>query len=82
MNKTTKTQREVYNALRADGILVNLHYIPVYRQPFYEAMGFKAGYCSEAERYFHETISIPIYPAMNHEQQDRVIASLTKALDR
>lgn len=80
MDTTTKTQREVYNALRADGILVNLHYIPVYRQPFYEAMGFRAGYCPEAERYYHETISIPVYPAMTHEQQDRVVETLKKAL--
>lgn len=79
-DKTSKTQREVYDVLRAEGILVNLHYIPVYRQPIYEAMGFKAGYCPEAERYYHETISIPMYPAMNNEQQDRVVATLRKAL--
>ncbi len=77
--KTTKTQREVYDSLRSNGILVNLHYIPVYRQPFYEAMGFRAGYCPEAERYHRETISIPLYPAMSQEQQNRVITALTMA---
>lgn len=79
--KTTKTQREVYNSLRFNDILVNLHYIPVYRQPFYEAMGFSAGYCPEAERYYRETISIPLYPAMNYEQQIRVIAALSRAFE-
>lgn len=78
----TRTQRQVYDALRADGVLVNLHYIPVYRQPFYAAMGFKPGYCPEAERYYRETISIPMYPAMTDEQQDRVVSTLAKAVGR
>ena len=69
-----RSQREVYNALREAGILVNLHYIPVYRQPYFEKLGFKPGYCPESEEYFKSTISLPMYPAMNNEQQDRVIA--------
>lgn len=75
-----RTQRQVYEALRADGILVNLHYIPVYRQPFYEVMGFKSGYCPEAERYHRETISIPMFPAMSDAQQDRIANALKNAL--
>ncbi len=79
-NAPARSQREVYDSLRVNGILVNLHYIPVYRQPFYEDMGFIPGYCPEAERYYRETISIPLYPAMTYEQQDRVVATLTKAV--
>ena len=75
------TQRQVYDALHVAGINVNLHYIPVYRQPYYEAMGFKAGYCPEAESYHKEVISIPIYPAMSHEQQSKVIFELERALN-
>ena len=75
-----KTQRQVYDALRDRGILVNLHYIPVYRQPFYQAMGFEPGYCPEAERYYQESISIPMYPAMSEGQQEQVIAALTEAI--
>lgn len=76
-----KTQREVFEALRAAGILVNLHYIPVYRQPYYEQLGFKSGYCPEAEYYYAEAISIPMYPALTEAQQDRVVAALRVATD-
>lgn len=77
-----KTQRQVYDALWKADIACNLHYIPVYRQPYYEAMGFKAGYCPEAESYHRETISMPMYPGLGAEQQEHVIASLGAALDR
>lgn len=79
--KTSKTQREVYDALRAAGILVNLHYIPVYRQPFFEKMGFVKGYCPEAEEYYTETLSLPMYPGLTEPQQNRVIAALREALN-
>ena len=70
------TQRQVYDALHAAGIMVNLHYIPVYRQPYYETMGFKAGYCPEAEQYHKETLSLPIYKTLTNEQQDQVVSVL------
>jgi len=73
--------RQVYNALREDGVLVNLHYIPVYRQPYYERLGFKEGYCVEAEKYYSGVLSIPIYPGLLEEEQDQVIASIRKALN-
>ena len=76
LNEIRKTQRQIYDELRLAGIGVNLHYIPVYRQPYYEALGFNAGYCSEAEKYFREVISIPIYFGLTNEQQDKVIVSL------
>lgn len=75
-----KTQRQVYDALWNADIAVNLHYIPVYRQPFYEAMGFGVGYCPQAELYHRQTISLPMYPALSDEQQDYVIAVIKKAL--
>jgi UDP-4-amino-4,6-dideoxy-N-acetyl-beta-L-altrosamine transaminase len=75
-----KTQRQVYDALHASGVLVNLHYIPVYRHPFYEKMGFTAGYCPQAELYYHEAISLPLYPALTESQQDVVIATLRKVV--
>lgn len=75
-----QTQRQVYDALRAAGIQVNLHYIPVYRQPYYEAMGFQAGYCPQAERYHKETISLPMYPGLTAVEQDHVIAALGTAI--
>ena len=80
LGEIEKTQRQVYDALHAAGILVNLHYIPVYRQPYYETMGFEAGYCQNAEQYHKEAISIPMYPAMSATQQDTVIQVLSKIL--
>jgi UDP-4-amino-4,6-dideoxy-N-acetyl-beta-L-altrosamine transaminase len=71
--------RQVYETMRATGILVNLHYIPVYRQPFYEAMGFEPGYCPQAERYFAEALSLPLYPGLTLAQQDFVLATLADA---
>ena len=80
LGEIEKTQRQVYDTLRAAGILVNLHYIPVYRQPYYETMGFKAGYCPNAEQYHKEAISIPMYPTMSEAQQSEVVSCMRRAL--
>lgn len=74
-----KTHRQVYEAMRASGILVNLHYIPVYRQPYYEQMGFSAGYCPQAEQYYAEAITLPIYPGLTNSQQSLVVEVLNTA---
>ncbi len=71
-----KTQAQVSDALISANINVNLHYIPVYRQPYYEAMGFKAGYCPQAERYFRETITLPMFPALSQVDQESVIGAV------
>jgi UDP-4-amino-4,6-dideoxy-N-acetyl-beta-L-altrosamine transaminase len=80
LTKISKTHREVFEALRAAGIGVNLHYIPVYRQPYYEQIGFKAGYCLEAERYYAEAISLPMYPGLTLNEQDTVLHALQMVL--
>ncbi len=74
------TQRQFYDALWQADIAVNLHYIPVYRQPYYESMGFRAGYCPEAERYYRETVSLPLFPALTVEQQDHVVSAVKAAI--
>lgn len=71
--ETGRNHRQVFEALRAEGIGVNLHYIPVCRQPYYEGLGFKAGYCPEAESYYAEAISLPLYPDLSFSEQDRVL---------
>lgn len=71
--KSRHRQIDVYEALRTAGIGVNLHYAPVYRQPYYENLGFVEGYCPEAERYHREAISLPIFPDLSTSQQDEVI---------
>ncbi|MDO9623703.1 MAG: UDP-4-amino-4,6-dideoxy-N-acetyl-beta-L-altrosamine transaminase [Pseudomonas sp.] len=80
LEKTSATHLQVFEALRAKEIMVNLHYIPVHTQPYYQSMGFKAGQFPEAERYYTEAISIPMYPTMSEAQQDQVIAALREAL--
>jgi len=73
LNEIGRTHLQVFEGLRAAGIGVNLHYIPVHTQPYYEGLGFKAGYCPEAERYYAEAVSLPMYPGLTEAQQDRVI---------
>lgn len=73
-------QYTVYHQLHHAGVQVNLHYIPVYRQPYFERMGFYAGYCPEAERYHRDALSLPIYPALTPGQQQTVIAALKEVI--
>jgi UDP-4-amino-4,6-dideoxy-N-acetyl-beta-L-altrosamine transaminase len=75
-----KTQRQVYDALWQNGVAANLHYIPVHRQPYYEAMAFRAGDFPEAERYHQEAISLPIYPGLTNADQDRVVDVISEEL--
>jgi UDP-4-amino-4,6-dideoxy-N-acetyl-beta-L-altrosamine transaminase len=75
-----QSQREVYDALRAEGITVNIHYIPVHRQPYYEAMGFKAGDFPEAELFHREAISLPIYPGLSSSDHAHSIQALKTAI--
>ena len=80
LNKISKTQRQVHEALQAAEIGINLHYIPIYLQPYYKKMGFSQGYCPQAEQYYSEAISIPIYPDLNLAQQNQVAAEISVVL--
>ncbi len=75
-----KTHREVFEAMRDQDIGVNLHYMPVYLQPYYSGLGFRPGLCPEAERYGREAISLPLFFGLNEASQDCVAASLQRAL--
>jgi dTDP-4-amino-4,6-dideoxygalactose transaminase len=66
--------------MRAAGIGVNLHYIPVYRQPYYEELGFTRGYCPEAERYYSEAMTLPLFPQLTPDQQRQVTTALKAAI--
>jgi dTDP-4-amino-4,6-dideoxygalactose transaminase len=76
--RTARSHREIFDALRNAGIGANLHYIPVYRQPYYRALGFGQGHCPNAEAYYAEAISLPMYPTLSEEEQQQVITALAK----
>ena len=76
------SRRRVFDSLRADGIGVNVHYIPVHTQPYYQAMGFRPGDYPLAEDYYADAISLPMYPTLTDAQQDQVVSALTRALRR
>jgi UDP-4-amino-4,6-dideoxy-N-acetyl-beta-L-altrosamine transaminase len=73
-------RRTVYEALRADGIGAQVHYIPVHLQPYYRRRDFKPGDFPAAEAYYRGALSLPLYPTLTQEDQDRVIASLATAV--
>ena len=80
LNQIKRSHQQVFESLRERGIGVNLHYIPVHIQPYYQAMGFKPGDFPEAEGYYVEAISLPMYPGLSEIQQDAVLDALMKAL--
>ena len=71
------SHREIFERLRISGISVNLHYIPVYRQPYYARYGFKLTDFPEAEHYYAKAISLPMYPGLTEKQQLEVVQRLT-----
>ncbi len=80
LDKIDKTHLEVFEGMRAAGILVNLHYIPVHMQPYYQELGFEVGQFPQAEQYYKEAISIPMFPTMTDEQQNEVVNKLKELL--
>jgi UDP-4-amino-4,6-dideoxy-N-acetyl-beta-L-altrosamine transaminase len=82
LHKIKRTHREIFDSLRAQGIGVNLHYIPVHTQPYYLKMGFNQGDFPEAERYYAEAISLPMYPSISDEELGKVITSLKEYLTK
>jgi len=80
LDKISKTHRQIFDELRQAGIGVNLHYIPVHTQPYYQNIGFKWGDFPIAEGYYQSAISMPLYYGLGEENQDRVITMLREIL--
>jgi UDP-4-amino-4,6-dideoxy-N-acetyl-beta-L-altrosamine transaminase len=78
---THQTRLEVFKSMRQAGIGVNVHYIPVYYQPYYEELGFRKGHCPAAEDYYSSAISLPLYPGLKDEEQRAVVTALELALN-
>ncbi|WP_047226231.1 UDP-4-amino-4,6-dideoxy-N-acetyl-beta-L-altrosamine transaminase [Pseudomonas brassicacearum] len=77
----TLSHLQVFEGLRAAGIGVNLHYIPVHLQPYYRDLGFATGDFPQAERYYSQAISLPMFPSLSDEQQDYVVEQLRRLLE-
>jgi len=79
-NQTDRPRLQIVESLRQQGIGVNIHYIPVHTQPYYRKLGFKPGDFPQAESYYAEVISLPMFHAMTEPQQDAVVEALGKAV--
>ncbi|WP_202947529.1 UDP-4-amino-4,6-dideoxy-N-acetyl-beta-L-altrosamine transaminase [Nostoc punctiforme] len=80
LDKINKTHRQIFEELRSTGVGVNLHYIPVHIQPYYQKLGFQLGDFPKVEQYYEEAITIPLYYGLNEESQDKVVIPLRESL--
>ncbi len=78
--ESRQSRQCIFDRMRQSGVGVNVHYIPVHTQPYYEGLGFRQGDFPEAEKYYTETISLPLFPALTNEEQDIVVLSLKEAM--
>lgn len=75
-----RTRRQVFDAMRAAGIGVNVHYIPIYHHPYYRRLGFQLGHCPNAETYYAQALSLPMHPGLDAAQLAQVSRALHGAL--
>lgn len=75
------TRRFIFDALRAENIGVNVHYLPVYRLPYYSDLGFDSECCPEANRYYEETVTLPLHCAMSDDDVRNVVNAVCKVVD-
>jgi len=80
LDEVKYSHTQIFEHFRSNGVLVNLHYIPIYRQPYYEKMGFNIGDYPESEAYYNEAISLPIYPGLTQEMQNEIINLFEKPI--
>lgn len=74
------THRDIFERLRSHGILVNLHYIPIYSHPYYQSLGYNKADFPEAEAYYSEALSIPMYATLTESEQQFVVDSIKTPL--
>ena len=82
LDNINQSHREVFEALKQQGIGVNLHYIPVHTHPYFSQMGFKEDDFPQSMAYYREAISLPMFHGLTYEQQDTVIECLKRALQQ
>ncbi len=82
LNKTRvkKSKIKIFEEMKKRGVTLNLHYIPVHLQPYYQELGFNQGDFPASERYYREAITLPLYYSLTDEQQDEIVAVLKEVL--
>lgn len=79
-DRVHKTKQQIFAEMRDKGIALNLHYIPVHTQPYYEALGFHAEDCPAAVEYYREALTLPLYPSMTDAEQEMAARALREVL--
>jgi perosamine synthetase len=77
----TVTRKEIFKALQAENIGVNVHYLPVYLHPYYRGLGYDKGLCPNAEDLYENMITLPLFPRMSNEDVKDVIDAVNKVID-
>jgi dTDP-4-amino-4,6-dideoxygalactose transaminase len=76
LDSIKKSRLQIFNEMKSEGIGVNVHYIPVHLQPYYQRMGFKQGDYPKAEDYYQQALTLPLYPDMTSQQVEQVTQTL------
>jgi perosamine synthetase len=80
LSKLNASRLQVFGALRAENIGVNVHYIPLYWHPYYNKLGYRKGLCPVAEKAYEEIVTLPLFPAMSDSDAEDVIKAVKKVL--
>lgn len=81
LDKLMVSRREIFEALHQQNIGVNVHYIPVHLQPYYQQLGYRKGICPKGEKLYEEMITLPLFPAMSEEDVNDVIKAVKRTID-
>jgi UDP-4-amino-4,6-dideoxy-N-acetyl-beta-L-altrosamine transaminase len=77
----TVTRKEIFEALQAENIGVNVHYLPVYLHPYYKSLGYAKGLCPNAEELYENMITLPLFPGMSNEDANDVVDAVSKVVN-
>ena len=79
-DQISKTKQQIFDEMKEKGVVLNLQYIPVHRQPYYEKLGFRQGDFPQSEKYYDEAFTLPLYYDLTNDEQDHIVESLRKLL--